>query len=130
MSVRRISWFFNLLVGRRPVVARSLSRHPAMIRVHLEEAGCERCRDIPESALVSIVQEAYRRAAEEAPDKIARYGRHHEQLHHLSQQIIAALKKDPAADGRVRRILEAHGVIELPNQQPEPMRAKGPHGSS
>ena len=85
-----------------------------MIRIHLKEAKCDCIDRIPESALLSVVQEAYRRAAEEEPEHRARYGRHHEQLYQLSQQIVAALKKDPAADGRIRRILVAHGALEEP----------------
>lgn len=130
MSTQSIGWFFDLLIGRCIVRQRSLQRHPELIRIYLSEAKCDCFDRIPESALVSVVQEAYRRAAEEEPDQLARYGRHHKQLHHLAQQIVAASKKDPAADVRIRRILEAHGVLEVPIQQLEPMQAKGPHGSS
>jgi len=91
-----------------------------MIRILLQDAKCDCVDKIPESALLSVVQEAYRRAAEEEPDQLARYGRYHHQLHLLSLQIVAALKKDPAADTRIRRILEAHGVLEVPIQLPEP----------
>lgn len=114
MSIRRMAWFFDLLIGRSIVRERSLQRHPELIRIFLSEAKCACIDRIPESALISVVQEAYRRAAEEEPDQLARYGRHHEQLYQLSQQIVAALKKDPAADVRIRRILEAHGVLEVP----------------
>ena len=119
MSIRRINWFFDLFIGRSIVRERSLQRHPELIRIILTEAKCECVDRIPESALMSIVQEAYRRAAEEEPDNLARYGRHHEQLHQLSQQIVAALKREPAADARIRRILEAHGVLEV--QIPSPV---------
>lgn len=124
MSSRNVNWLFNLLMGRRLVAERSLQRHPEMIRIHLEEAKCDRIDKIPESALLSVVQEAYRRAAEGEPDQRARYGPHHEQLYQLSQQIVAALKKDPAADSRIRRILVAHGALEEPIQLPETAREK------
>jgi nitrogenase subunit NifH len=117
-------WFFNLLIGRCIVRQRSLARHPELIRIYLSEAKCDFADKIPESALMSVAQEAYRRAAEVEPDQLARYGRHHEQLHHLSEQIIAALKRDPAADARVRRILEAHGVLEVQHQTSQPAAPK------
>ena len=98
--------FFNLLHGRGIVRERSLLRHTKMVRLHLEEMGCPDCKTLPESVLTAVVHEAHRRAAESEPDKRARYGPHHEQLRLLSIEIIAALKKDPAADPRIRSILE------------------------
>jgi hypothetical protein len=120
MSIRRINWFFDLFIGRSIVRERSLQRHPELIRLFLREAKCDCVDKIPESALLSVVQEAYRRAAEEESDNLARYGRHHGQLYQLSQQIAAALKKDPTADVRIRRILEAHGVLEVQTTPPVP----------
>ena len=120
MSTRHVNWIFNLLMGRRPVAERSLHRHTDMIRIHLDEAKCDCIDRIPESALLSVVQEAYRRAAEGEPDRRARYGPHHEQLYRLSQQIVAALKEDPAADSRICRILVAHGALDEPDHTVEP----------
>ena len=111
MAIRHVNWFFNFINGRRIVRERSLLRHVEMIRIHLEELGCPEFQTLPESALTAVVQEAYRRAAEPEPDKLARYGPHHEQLRLLSMEIAAALRKEPTADSRIRSILEWNRVI-------------------
>lgn len=111
MAVRHVNWFFDLLFGRTVVRERSLLRHGEMIRLHLEELGCAASKTLPEPVLTAIVQEAYRRAAEPEPDKLARYGRHHEQLRLLSAEIVAVLKKEPSADARIRSILEWNRLL-------------------
>lgn len=82
-----------------------------MIRIHLEELGCPAFKTLPEPVLTAVVQEAYRRAAELEPDKLARYGPHHEQLRLLAGEVAAALRKEPSADARIRSILEWNRVI-------------------
>jgi hypothetical protein len=111
MEIHHINWFFNLLIGRRIVRERSLRRHGELVRIYLDEAGCREAKTLPEPVVAAVVQEAYRRAAEPEADKMARYGPHHQQLHSLSLEVAAAIKKEPTADARIRSILEWNHVI-------------------
>lgn len=111
MAIRQINWFFILIGGRCVVRESSLRRHGEMVRLHLEELGCPEFKTLPEPVLTAVVQEAYRRAADPEPDKLARYGPHHERLRLLSREIAAALRKEPTAEARIRSILEWHRVM-------------------
>jgi hypothetical protein len=81
------------------------------LRVLLEDKGFEGFRQIPEHVFIALVQEACIRAAEEEPDKLPRYGRYYNQLDTIADSVIAAMRKEPSADARVKNILEFNKLL-------------------
>jgi len=109
--LRFIEWIFALLAGRAIVRQRSLLRGVDMVRIHLEDRGYAKFKDLPEQVLTPVVQEAYRRAAEGELDKRARYGPYYSQLRLLSVELASALQRGSSTDSRINSILKFNHLI-------------------
>jgi hypothetical protein len=76
-----------------------------------ERGGNVRAEQIPESVVIIIVQEAYRRAAEKESDKRARLGMFYRELEMAADNIIKAFQGKPQSDSRIRDILVFNRLI-------------------
>ena len=88
----------------------SLGRCAALIDERLKKSGLTEPQ-LTNEMLHRLVEEAYRRAAEQERDNIARYGPLFKQIEVVADESAKVLRNDAAADGRVRRILEFGGVV-------------------
>jgi hypothetical protein len=76
-----------------------------------EKGGGNRGDRLPDSVVVVIVQEMYRRAAGKERDGRARLGNFYEEIELAADNIIAAFRGDPQSDSRIKDILTFNNLI-------------------
>lgn len=109
--MRILHRFFVLLLGSAIVRQNSLGRGVTLLRIYLEEKGSPVANSLPEPVCTTLIQEAYRRAADVEADKIARYGKYYREIDAVAGEVIAAMNKSPSADPRIKGILEFNKVL-------------------
>jgi len=111
MSIRLVNRLFALFNGRNIVHQQALGRGPAFLRLLFAEQKFEGHHRLPEQVYVVLVQEAYKRAGEKEPDKLARFGEYYRQMESIANSVIAAFNGQEDVDPRIRSILTFHRVL-------------------
>jgi hypothetical protein len=109
--MRLLHRFFVSLLGSAVVRQKSLVRGATLLRIYLDEKGSPVAQNLSEPICTTLVQEAYRRAADAEADKVARYGKFYRQIDAIANEVIAAMDKSPSADPRIKSILEFNKLI-------------------
>ena len=109
--MRLLHRFFASLLGRAIVRPNSLVRGVTLLRIYLADKGFSAAESLPEPVCVTLIQEAYRRAADDEADKLARYGKYYRQIDTVANEVIAAMNRTPSADPRIKRILEFNKLM-------------------
>jgi hypothetical protein len=106
-----VSKAFLFFFGRFIVLPNSIPAMVVYLREELKETGFDQQNDISDQVCLSIIQEAYRRAADVEADKQARYRPFYYQVEVAAKEVIAAYRGKASPDSRIKGILVFNRLI-------------------
>jgi hypothetical protein len=107
-----ITKILMLPVSRRKVETNTLENYKGILEADLELRKVTRSKDFSEALLTRLVQEAYRRAAEQDSEGIARYGAMYRQIEEVAKDVAIACNNEMAANETIRGILSHHRALD------------------
>lgn len=99
-------------VSRRRVALDTLANFRELLSTDLEVRKFEKLHLLNEQVLDRLVTEAYRIAAEQEADNIARNGKMYEAVEIIAEQTVLSFRSPKKADPIVRRIMVHNGILE------------------
>ena len=107
-----LDWFLKLIIRRVIVGPRGIQFSIRYLRAFLREhRQFKRVDQIPDSVALSIVQEAWRKAAAKEKDGRARYGQFDKEVELAADSIVAAFEGSQNVDSRIQGILSFNRLL-------------------